>query len=81
MNAQHAVALTSYCRCTCFSNSTSSTIIALKDDSGSSCLDCTRKFCLDYNLQDCKDATEDDVQTLCFGKSLAFLILTEDIEI
>lgn len=31
-----------------------------------SCSDCTRAFCLDYNLPICKDATEEDVFTTCF---------------
>ncbi|KAJ9637056.1 uncharacterized protein PV06_01420 [Exophiala oligosperma] len=33
-----------------------------------SCSDCTRAFCLDYNLPICKDATEEDVFTTCFQR-------------
>ncbi|KAK9458256.1 hypothetical protein V1511DRAFT_492156 [Dipodascopsis uninucleata] len=63
-----ASAIASFCKCTCFSNST---IIRLTDESGNSgvCLECTRKFCLDYNLPICKDAKEDvDVSTICFQR-------------
>lgn len=31
-----------------------------------SCSDCTRAFCLDYNLPICKEAEEEDVFTTCF---------------
>lgn len=75
-------AATSFCKCTCFTNST---IIALdgskpattsraglfaragdpKKGSGT-CASCNKKFCLDYNLPICKDATENDVTTSCF---------------
>lgn len=33
------------------------------------CADCTRAFCLDYNLPICKDATDEDVFTTCFRKN------------
>lgn len=33
------------------------------------CADCTRAFCLDYNLPICKDATDEDVFTTCFRKA------------
>jgi hypothetical protein len=33
------------------------------------CMDCNKKFCLDYNLPICKDAMEDDVFTTCFRKT------------
>jgi len=32
------------------------------------CADCTRAFCLDYNLPICKDAREEDVFTTCFQR-------------
>ncbi|KAF1814712.1 hypothetical protein P152DRAFT_455750 [Eremomyces bilateralis CBS 781.70] len=82
-----AASATSFCKCTCFSNST---IIALdgskpsttarsgplslardpKKGSGT-CSSCNKKFCLDYNLPICKDATEDDVVTTCFQRDSA----------
>ncbi|KIV89549.1 hypothetical protein PV10_06942 [Exophiala mesophila] len=33
-----------------------------------SCADCTRAFCLDYNLPICKNAEEEDVFTSCFQR-------------
>ncbi|KAK5056235.1 hypothetical protein LTR84_012788 [Exophiala bonariae] len=33
-----------------------------------SCADCTRAFCLDYNLPICKDAKDEDVFTTCFQR-------------
>ena len=70
------IAGTSFCKCTCFSNST---IIPLdgKPASGGSgpgdaklahgtCADCNKKFCLEYNLPICKDAKDEDVFTTCF---------------
>ncbi|KAL6246591.1 hypothetical protein RBB50_006829 [Rhinocladiella similis] len=33
-----------------------------------SCSDCTRAFCLDYNLPICKEAEEEDVFTTCFQR-------------
>ncbi|KAL1996407.1 hypothetical protein VTN49DRAFT_172 [Thermomyces lanuginosus] len=107
MTAVHAAKPSSFCKCTCFSNSTiielrpvdtksgaldidkrsssSSTPFASfpnlfrraddDDDGGKdhkgkalTCNDCTRKFCLDYNLPKCKGATEDDVFTTCFQR-------------
>ncbi|KAG9682118.1 hypothetical protein KCU95_g14446, partial [Aureobasidium melanogenum] len=62
---------TSFCKCTCFSNST---IIPLSDLPGEStakkatCNDCNRQFCLSYNLPICKDAKDDDVFTTCFQR-------------
>ncbi len=65
-------ASTLFCKCTCFAESK---IIELdgKSTSGGdpgkthlTCLDCTKKFCLDYHLPVCKDATESDVFTTCF---------------
>ncbi|KIW66921.1 hypothetical protein, variant [Phialophora macrospora] len=32
------------------------------------CADCTRAFCLDYNLPICKNARDDDVFTTCFQR-------------
>ncbi|KAK5230974.1 hypothetical protein LTR72_000154 [Exophiala xenobiotica] len=32
------------------------------------CADCTRAFCLDYNLPICKNAEEEDVFTTCFQR-------------
>ncbi|KEF58977.1 uncharacterized protein A1O9_03820, partial [Exophiala aquamarina CBS 119918] len=32
------------------------------------CADCTRAFCLDYNLPICKDAGDEDVFTTCFQR-------------
>jgi len=32
------------------------------------CADCTRAFCLDYNLPICKNAREEDVFTTCFQR-------------
>ncbi|KIV99793.1 uncharacterized protein PV09_08598 [Verruconis gallopava] len=77
-----AASPTSFCKCTCFGNST---IIALsgtssKDSSASksepkshpgTCNDCNRKFCLDYNLPICKTAKEEDVVTTCFQRDSA----------
>jgi len=48
------------------------------------CADCTRAFCLDYNLPICKNAREEDVFTTCFQRDsikdetvvIIFLILT-----
>lgn len=39
------------------------------------CADCTRAFCLDYNLPICKDAREEDVFTTCFRKSWSCVLL------
>ena len=47
----------------------------LRDDSTSknkhhtrTCADCTKQFCLDYNLPICEKATEEDVFTTCFQR-------------
>ncbi|PLN82906.1 hypothetical protein BDW42DRAFT_165921 [Aspergillus taichungensis] len=87
----------SFCKCTCFSNSTIIPLDQPKSRSLSealyllrrsdsfeepeneleerapkyralSCNDCTRKFCLSYNLPTCKGAKEDDVVTTCFQR-------------
>ncbi|KAK9433524.1 hypothetical protein V1505DRAFT_397733 [Lipomyces doorenjongii] len=63
-----ASAVTSFCKCTCFTNST---IIRMPEElsPNQSCSECTRKFCLNYNLPICKDAVEDtDVSTFCFQR-------------
>lgn len=68
------LAATSFCKCTCFSNST---IIPLTELPGEStakkatCNDCNRQFCLSYNLPICKDAKDDDVFTTCFQRDSA----------
>lgn len=95
----------SFCKCTCFSNSTIIPLDPAKSGSPSSafdnvlrfyerawdgidetqnvieeellrkrnqnyrslsCNDCSRKFCLNYELPTCKGAKEDDVFTTCF---------------
>ena len=78
--ATELTAATSFCKCTCFGNST---IIQLDGNSRAStpakpvphgdtktghgtCLDCNKKFCLEYNLPICKEAKEQDVVTTCF---------------
>ncbi|KAK9472322.1 uncharacterized protein V1510DRAFT_417924 [Dipodascopsis tothii] len=79
--AQPAAAVLSYCRCTCGGNST---LIALVNEPATSCVDCTRKFCADYNLPQCHDTAVDDVVTVCFERTstkeqtivVLFLVLT-----
>jgi hypothetical protein len=75
-------AATSFCKCTCFGNST---IIALSGSTSASkdptkkdssvhhgtCNDCNRKFCMDYNLPICKSAKEEDILTTCFQRDSA----------
>ncbi|KAK9450591.1 uncharacterized protein V1518DRAFT_414223 [Limtongia smithiae] len=67
LNAAPAAAVTSFCKCTCFTNST---IIRMPSSASTSdaCTDCSRKFCLDYNLPICKGAQEKDVSTTCFQR-------------
>ncbi|KAK6080544.1 hypothetical protein SCUP234_05090 [Seiridium cupressi] len=93
-----AESVPTFCKCTCFSNST---IVRLgpKDSTSSpatpntrsllrslnpftsepaasiskraasaSCTQCTRAFCLAYNLPICKNAQEKDVVTMCFQR-------------
>ncbi|KAL2067341.1 hypothetical protein VTL71DRAFT_1766 [Oculimacula yallundae] len=64
----------SFCKCTCFTNST---IIPLSTNSqtspssraaSSSCLTCNKAFCLAQRLPICKDAEEKDVLTTCFQR-------------
>ncbi|GAB1728032.1 hypothetical protein NU195Hw_g5772t1 [Hortaea werneckii] len=81
-----AASPTSFCKCTCFTNST---IIPLDDSPTTSgkpasndadtskshhqrtCNDCTKQFCLDYHLPICQDAKETDVFTTCFQRDSA----------
>ncbi|KAK5128339.1 hypothetical protein LTR85_003007 [Meristemomyces frigidus] len=77
-----AASPTSFCKCTCFTNST---IIPLDDTAtapsstpkdasdraalkGRSCNDCNKQFCLDYHLPICQGAKEEDVFTTCFQR-------------
>ncbi|CAL3963859.1 unnamed protein product [Diplocarpon coronariae] len=67
----------SFCKCTCFTNST---IIPLSTHSSSSsnknspraasvsCATCNKAFCLSQRLPICKDAEEKDVLTTCFQR-------------
>jgi len=70
----------SFCKCTCFTNST---IIPLSSHSSTlesqgsrldirapaaSCSMCNRAFCLSQRLPICKDAVEKDVFTTCFQR-------------
>ncbi|OAA52529.1 hypothetical protein BBO_00370 [Beauveria brongniartii RCEF 3172] len=81
-----------FCKCTCFKNSTiiplgpehqskrsspffdtvdvsSSESLAVAPRSAStSCTECTKAFCLKQGIPFCKDATEDDVFTMCFQR-------------
>ncbi|KAF2431263.1 hypothetical protein EJ08DRAFT_632597 [Tothia fuscella] len=87
INVTLAASATSFCKCTCFGNST---IIQLDGTSSSSspisttptthrntdtgrgtCNDCNRAFCLGYDLPICKDAKEADVFTTCFQRDSA----------
>ncbi|KAI5782658.1 hypothetical protein EDC01DRAFT_789452 [Geopyxis carbonaria] len=73
--AGHRPTLQLYCKCTCLTPSSppslpptsNSTIIALPPTSNS-CADCTRQFCLDYNLPFCKTARDTEVTTSCFAR-------------
>ncbi|KAK6586302.1 hypothetical protein PZA11_001359 [Diplocarpon coronariae] len=71
------IAPPSFCKCTCFTNST---IIPLSTHSSSSsnknspraasvsCATCNKAFCLSQRLPICKDAEEKDVLTTCFQR-------------
>lgn len=70
---------TTFCKCTCFSNSTiipfdayspSDTTQSNNSETrrARTCNDCTKQFCLDSNLPICEKATETDVFTLCFQR-------------
>lgn len=73
-------------RSTCFTNSTIIPLDAPdtskapssssnKDTTGThrtrTCADCTKSFCLDYNLPICEKAGDDDVFTTCFQRDSA----------
>ncbi|KAF4947428.1 hypothetical protein FGADI_10380 [Fusarium gaditjirri] len=84
-----AASAPTFCKCTCFKNST---IIPLgpKGETSSSqlrraildfstphleprsksksCSECTKAFCLKQGIDFCKDATEEDVTTMCFQR-------------
>ena len=87
---------TSFCKCTCFTNSTiipltrsapdhkspAAKLPSLFERAGSenkeaparharTCADCTKQFCLDYNLPICAKATEENVFTTCFQRDSA----------
>ncbi|GKT65551.1 hypothetical protein ColTof4_03682 [Colletotrichum tofieldiae] len=78
-----------FCKCTCFKNSTivalgpqhqdgkSGTAPSRRDPASSdihgraassSCSQCTKAFCLGSGIDFCRDATEEDVQTMCFQR-------------
>ncbi|KAK9467827.1 hypothetical protein V1512DRAFT_120536 [Lipomyces arxii] len=68
VNLSTVKAASSFCKCTCFRNST---IVRMPDELSATqaCLECTRQWCLDYNLPICKDALlETDVTTTCFQR-------------
>lgn len=92
----HTAAPTSFCKCTCFSNSTIIPLTRSAPDHKSpaakpptlfdradsenkeaparharTCADCTKQFCLDYNLPICAKAKEEDVFTTCFQRDSA----------
>ncbi|QSL64637.1 hypothetical protein MERGE_001939 [Pneumocystis wakefieldiae] len=69
-------AIYSYCKCTCFGNST---VLRLNEPTikNKPCQDCTKKFCLEQNLTICQniefknpeDLIENtDISTLCFQR-------------
>ncbi|KAF2191125.1 hypothetical protein K469DRAFT_720107 [Zopfia rhizophila CBS 207.26] len=80
LSTAFAASPTSFCKCTCFGNST---IVALdspvsqKPSPGSlknraakkTCNDCNRQFCLSYTF--CKGEKEDNVFTTCFQRDSA----------
>ena len=72
---------TSFCKCSCFTNSsiialdgpspsTSSSILS-DENQNRTCADCNKQFCLSFNLSICEEATEDDVITTCFQRDSA----------
>ncbi|KAH9826460.1 hypothetical protein Tdes44962_MAKER03453 [Teratosphaeria destructans] len=78
-NTHIHTAPTSFCKCTCFTNSTlipldapqtPSTVESPNPDvpKGRTCNDCNKQFCLDYHLPICQGAQEDDVFTTCFQR-------------
>lgn len=75
----YSTAPTTFCKCTCFSNSTIIPFEAYSPSEASntnatggrkprSCNDCTKQFCLDADLSICSEATEENVFTLCFQR-------------
>jgi len=76
---------TSFCKCTCFSNSTLIQLTGHKSgESGTkdktengrmikagTCDDCNRQFCMKQELAICKGAEEEDVFTTCFQRDSA----------
>ena len=83
-----SAAATSFCKCTCKTNSTiipldrdpttdtsedgkAPTTISINTPNPAhhkTCADCTKAFCLSYNLAICKDVADDDVFTTCFQR-------------
>lgn len=78
-SANKILAPPSFCKCTCFSNST---IIPLSSHSSAdkssphlslrapaaTCANCNRAFCVSQRLPICKDAEEKDIFTTCFQR-------------
>ncbi|TKX26271.1 hypothetical protein C1H76_1232 [Elsinoe australis] len=74
---------TSFCKCTCFSNSTLIQLTGSKDPDeiqdkkgkhlmkSGTCDDCNRQFCLKHELPICAKAKEEDVFTTCFQRDSA----------
>jgi len=80
-DANSFVASTSFCKCTCFSNSTIIQLNGTSPGSGDSnsdskkargtCSECNKASCLSYNLTICESAKEEDVFTTCFKRDSA----------
>ncbi|TLD37478.1 hypothetical protein E2P81_ATG04290 [Venturia nashicola] len=82
-----AASATSFCKCTCFGNSTiiqldgtppttpkSSLLLTTREAAKAgrgTCNDCNRAFCKNYNLPICKAAKEEDIVTTCFQRDSA----------
>lgn len=68
----------SFCKCTCFSNSTIIPLSSHLQTQGSDqhesraplvgCATCNKAFCLSQRLPICKDAEEKNVMTVCFQR-------------
>jgi len=69
----------SFCKCTCFTNSTiiplsthatmsSPSPLEKSQTRATTCADCNKAFCLEQRLPICKDAQEKDVFTTCFQR-------------
>ncbi|PNS15765.1 hypothetical protein CAC42_4217 [Sphaceloma murrayae] len=79
----NAATPTSFCKCTCFSNSTLIQLTGSKDPEdmpdrkgkllmkSGTCDDCNRQFCLSQELPICAKAKEEDVFTTCFQRDSA----------